>query len=204
MPIREARLSDHYAMAVVFGKAFFNEDLFGRIIHPHRDTYPDDVTLYWLRRIREHWFDWRNCFLVVVTKDCDGKEAIVGVAEWTRQGAGSKAMELNMFDPRALPFYRVPFTVNLHFHVCFYSRYSSHDLSRAVQEILEDHYSWRPTESRLTFGPIVRPTRPRLTSSSGLFPTQNTTGLVLEPTTGILMRSLCIRITRARVMGGAW
>ena len=115
MPIREARLSDHYAMAIVFGKAFFNEDLFGRIIHPHRDTYPDDVTLYWLRRIREHWFDWRNCFLVVVTKDCDGKEAIVGVAEWARQGAGSKAMELSMLDPRALPFYR--FTVYTVYHL---------------------------------------------------------------------------------------
>jgi hypothetical protein len=48
--IRPARYGDLASIASVMGQAFFDDSLFGEIIHPHRTEYPEDVNLYWLRR----------------------------------------------------------------------------------------------------------------------------------------------------------
>ncbi|EON66929.1 hypothetical protein W97_06333 [Coniosporium apollinis CBS 100218] len=79
-----------------------SQDLFGATMHPNRARYPDDMTLFWLRRLREHWYDWTNHFWVAVDTDEKGEEVVVGMAEWQRQGAGAKGMELNPLDPRNL------------------------------------------------------------------------------------------------------
>ncbi|OCK81366.1 hypothetical protein K432DRAFT_326402, partial [Lepidopterella palustris CBS 459.81] len=91
--IRQAHISDHAAIAFVCGAAFFNEDLFGRVMHPHRHTYPNDVNLFWLRRLRSQWWDWKNYFLVATVRNDMGREEVVGVAVWQRQGEGGKALE---------------------------------------------------------------------------------------------------------------
>lgn len=102
MPLRPAKFSDHQAIAETCAAAFFDEDLFGRTMHPHRHDYPDGPALYWHRHIRDHWFDWRN--KIFVAYKTDGKEGhqetIVGVAIWQRQGEGGKRMELSRIDPR--------------------------------------------------------------------------------------------------------
>jgi len=101
MTIRSATFSDHAALAEICGAAFFDEDLFGRVMHPRRDQYPNGPALYWHKHIREEWIDWRNHFFVKVVKDeKTGKERIVGVAVWQRQGEGGKRFMLNALDPR--------------------------------------------------------------------------------------------------------
>lgn len=102
MPIRPARFSDHNAMAMVCTRAFFDEDLFGRLKHPRRSQYPDDPALFWHALIRECWFDWRNRVFVAITTDAKdgGKETIVGISIWQRQGEGGERMALKPYDPR--------------------------------------------------------------------------------------------------------
>jgi hypothetical protein len=109
MPLRPAKFADHQAMAETCAAAFFDEDLFGRTMHPRRHEYPDDPALYWHRYIRDHWFDWRNkIFVAYKTDNTDGKdeheEIIVGIAIWQRQGAGGKKMALSRIDPREHSF----------------------------------------------------------------------------------------------------
>ncbi|ORY16826.1 acyl-CoA N-acyltransferase [Clohesyomyces aquaticus] len=102
MTIRPARFTDHGAMSTVCCAAFFDENLFGHIMHPHRKEYPDDPALYWHAFVRDSWFDWRTHVFVAVAADekNGGKEKVVGVSVWERQGAGGKEMELSQFDPR--------------------------------------------------------------------------------------------------------
>jgi hypothetical protein len=99
--LRPARYSDHNTLATLCSAAFFDEDLFGRTMHPHRNEFPDDVALYWLQHIRTSWCDWRNRAIVAVTHDQKtGQETIVGLAIWQRQGEGGKKMALSSVDPR--------------------------------------------------------------------------------------------------------
>jgi hypothetical protein len=86
--IRSAQLREQNAMASVCGAAWFNEDLFGRVMHPRRHHHPNDVNLYWLRHLRELWFNKRSQILVAVASDESGQEHIAGVAVWSRQGNG--------------------------------------------------------------------------------------------------------------------
>ncbi|KAF2713195.1 hypothetical protein K504DRAFT_487671 [Pleomassaria siparia CBS 279.74] len=114
MPLRPERFSDHAALAKLCKAAFFDEDLFGRVMHPRRHEFTDDPTLYWLQNIRNLWFDWQNRGFVAVTRDEEhGKEIIVGIAVWQRQGEGGKKMALNWFDPRnlAVPLTNLTYTV---------------------------------------------------------------------------------------------
>jgi hypothetical protein len=99
--LRPARYSDHTTLAALCSAAFFEEDLFGRVMHPRRHEFPDDVALYWLQHIRNLWFDWRNRAFVAVSRDeKTGQEKIVGLAVWQRQGEGGKKMALSSVDPR--------------------------------------------------------------------------------------------------------
>ena len=101
MPIRKAQFSEHNTIATICAAAFFEEDLFGRVMHPHRHQYPTDVTLFWHAFIRDQWIDWRNRPFVALKRDeKTGEEEVVGIAVWQRQGEGGKRMELSRFDPR--------------------------------------------------------------------------------------------------------
>jgi GNAT superfamily N-acetyltransferase len=74
-------------MAQVLSRAFWDDVLFGDLIHPHREQYPDDSDLYWLRRIQVNWWDWSHVFLVTTdVDDTTGTEVVTGVAHWVRMG----------------------------------------------------------------------------------------------------------------------
>lgn len=101
MPLRPARYSDLTTLATLCSASFFDEDLFGQVMHPRRHEFPDDPALYWHQHIQNLWFDWRNQPFAAVTRDeKDGQEKIVGLAVWQRQGEGGKNMALSNVDPR--------------------------------------------------------------------------------------------------------
>lgn len=98
--IREARLSDLSSIARVWHKAFFDDEIIGEIMHPYRQQYPEDVYWFLLRGVRERFWDWRHQFMVVVTKDGQNVETVVGAADWRRLGNGGAQRELLRLDPR--------------------------------------------------------------------------------------------------------
>ncbi|KAF2257665.1 acyl-CoA N-acyltransferase [Lojkania enalia] len=103
--IRPATYSELSTIANILTKAFWNDELFGNIIHPNRNVFPEDNDLYWLRRARVNWWDWSHVYLVSVIRDRDraeGEAVIAGVAVWQRIGTLKKDMALNIFDPRRL------------------------------------------------------------------------------------------------------
>ncbi|KAI4701151.1 hypothetical protein J4E89_010727 [Alternaria sp. Ai002NY15] len=95
--LRAAGFSDLSAIATVWAAAFFDDEIIGELMHPHRDKYPDDIYWFLLRGIRERFWDWRHRFLVVTD---DGE--VVGAADWRRLGKGGQSMELGATDPRNL------------------------------------------------------------------------------------------------------
>ncbi|EXJ95666.1 hypothetical protein A1O1_00788 [Capronia coronata CBS 617.96] len=62
--LRRARFSDLAPAAHTCTLAFWDEALFGNVIHPRRATYPGDVNKYWYRRFVVDWWDWSHVFLV--------------------------------------------------------------------------------------------------------------------------------------------
>ncbi|UKZ61283.1 uncharacterized protein TrAtP1_002550 [Trichoderma atroviride] len=98
--LREAGYSELPRVAHILAKAFWEDNLFGQMIHPHRNEYPDDVDLYWLRRARVNFWDPRRRWLVATEKDKSGQEVIVGIAQWERLGDGGKKLERWTLDPR--------------------------------------------------------------------------------------------------------
>lgn len=86
MHLRTARPSDEPELALICTRAFFDEDLFGRVIHPHRLEYPEDVQIFWHERVREDWSNPCNKVIVAVTNDKEQGEKILGMAVWQRQG----------------------------------------------------------------------------------------------------------------------
>ncbi|EXJ89771.1 hypothetical protein A1O3_02838 [Capronia epimyces CBS 606.96] len=62
--LRRARFGDLSPAARTCSLAFWDDVLFGRVIHPHRTTYPADVDKYWYRRFVVDWWDWSHVFLV--------------------------------------------------------------------------------------------------------------------------------------------
>ncbi|KAH7362791.1 hypothetical protein B0T11DRAFT_87456 [Plectosphaerella cucumerina] len=100
--LRDARYSELPEIANVMARAFWEDNLFGELIHPHRNEHPTDVDLYWLRRARINFWDYRWKWLVAVGKDESGKEVIAGIAQWARLGDGGKPLDLWSLDPRNL------------------------------------------------------------------------------------------------------
>lgn len=98
-------------MAEVAAKAFDQNDLSGRYMHPYRHQFPNDFVTFWRQEIRAHFFQPAVCLLVTTStapakaetsEDGDGdsgrggggedggdmKEGcVVGLALWKRQGA---------------------------------------------------------------------------------------------------------------------
>lgn len=97
--LREARLSDINAIANVWYKAFFDDEIIGQLMHPHRKKYPEDVHYFLLRGVRERFWDWRHQFMVVTATDEKGVEVVVGAADWRRLGEGGRRRELSPSDP---------------------------------------------------------------------------------------------------------
>lgn len=100
--LREARLSDLSSIARVWHRAFFDDEIIGEIMHPHRQQYPEDVYWFLLRGIRERFWDWRHQFMVAVTTNDQDVETVVGAADWQRLGDGGTQRELFRLDPREL------------------------------------------------------------------------------------------------------
>jgi hypothetical protein len=48
---------------------FFEDEIIGILMHPHRQEYPEDVYWLLLQGIRERFWDLRHKFFVVVTQD---------------------------------------------------------------------------------------------------------------------------------------
>ena len=98
--LRDARYSELPEIARVMSRAFWKDVLFSDLIHPHREQYPEDVDLYWLRRARVVFWDYRWRLIVAVSKHQTGKDTIVGIAQWERLGDGGKKLECATLDPR--------------------------------------------------------------------------------------------------------
>ncbi|KAI0018940.1 acyl-CoA N-acyltransferase [Xylariomycetidae sp. FL0641] len=100
--VREARHSELPAIAHVLALAFHDDIIFGGMIHPLQDQYPNDADLYWLRRIRVNFWNYRYRLMVAVESDEKGHDTILGIGEWERLGPGGKQLECHWLDPRNL------------------------------------------------------------------------------------------------------
>ena len=98
--IRPALFSEQRELARVYTAAFWDDILFGDLIHPHRKEFPEDNELYWLRRIQVYWWDYTHHFIVSTAADKQGNEIIAGVAHWSRMGTGGRVAGLGWWDPR--------------------------------------------------------------------------------------------------------
>ena len=105
MHLRPAQPSDEPAIARICARAFFDEDLFGRVIHPQRYDFPDDVEIFWHEQVRADWSDARNRVIVAVEHDDSHQDRILGLAVWQRQGgdAGAQRIMSEWVDPGAWP-----------------------------------------------------------------------------------------------------
>ncbi|KAH0493327.1 hypothetical protein TgHK011_000001 [Trichoderma gracile] len=112
--LRNARYSELPEVAHVMARAFWDDNLFGDLIHPKRNEYPEDVDLYWLRRARVSFWDSRWRFIVALEKDETGHESIVGIAQWARLGEGNAKPESWYRDYRNLlkPFFSLAMTIH--------------------------------------------------------------------------------------------
>lgn len=80
---RLAQWSDATAMADLAARAFDNNDLCGRYMHPKRHEYWDDFVTFWRRDIHEHFLEPNVNYVVSIVD-----ERVVGAAKWKRQGKG--------------------------------------------------------------------------------------------------------------------
>lgn len=99
--LRPAHYSDQQRIAQIFTSAFWDEALFGPVIHPYRNQYPMDMGLYVLRRNRVNWWDWTRRFVVTTTTDPKtNREVVTGAAQWARLGReGERRLGLRWWDP---------------------------------------------------------------------------------------------------------
>lgn len=88
MPLREATYSDLLPASKVLAAAFKDEHLFGKFFHPHRHEYPDDMYLFFLRKLRLDWASGPpDCRIVLSYTEEGGSTHITGVAVWERKRA---------------------------------------------------------------------------------------------------------------------
>lgn len=96
MAIRTLQPGELRAAAEVFAAAFFDEELYGDLMHPHRHQYPQDFIRYFEYKAWLHSLD-RKKKVVVATDPNSGK--VVGVAVWERQGSGGEEVDYTCLDP---------------------------------------------------------------------------------------------------------
>lgn len=101
MPLREASFADLVPAAKVLAAAFKDESLHGDHFHPYRKQYPNDMYLYFLRKLRLGWANTPVDHRIVLA--CNGPEAgdsdglITGVAIWERKRATPKPQSWSTF-----------------------------------------------------------------------------------------------------------
>ncbi|KAH6870175.1 acyl-CoA N-acyltransferase [Alternaria rosae] len=105
MHLRLAKPSDEPAIADICARAFMEEDLFGRVIHPYRAQYPNDVKIFWHEWLRNDWINTRNRIIVAVSTASDQQENVIGAATWQRQGddPGAQRIIAGWTDPGTFP-----------------------------------------------------------------------------------------------------
>ncbi|CAE7199913.1 hypothetical protein PTNB73_06169 [Pyrenophora teres f. teres] len=107
MHLRLAKPSDEPVIADMCARAFKDEDLFTRVIHPYQAQYPNDVKLFWHDWVRNAWANPRNKMIVAVTTTAEGgdQEKVIGAASWQRQGddAGAQKIISEWTDPGSFP-----------------------------------------------------------------------------------------------------
>ncbi|GAB7352978.1 hypothetical protein MBLNU459_g3545t1 [Dothideomycetes sp. NU459] len=91
MPIRQATYGDLLPAAQVAAAAFFEEDLFGPVMHPYRHQYPADVSLWFLRQLRKDFFHARAVLLV--SHPASSPNTITGLSVWIRKGPGGEPLD---------------------------------------------------------------------------------------------------------------
>jgi GNAT superfamily N-acetyltransferase len=106
MHLRLAKPSDEPVIVDICARAFLEEDLFGRVIHPYRAQYPNDVQIFWHDWVRNDWANPRNKIIIAVTTAESGEhEKIIGAAIWQRQGddPGAQKIITEWTDPGTFP-----------------------------------------------------------------------------------------------------
>lgn len=98
--LRPVRYTELPRIATVFRAAFWDDGMFGDFIHPHRNAYPGDMDLWWLRRARVNFWDYAWQWMVAVERDENGEETVAGIAQWIRKGEGGKKLQCAWYDPR--------------------------------------------------------------------------------------------------------
>lgn len=91
MPIRQANYGDLLPAAQVVAAAFFEEDLFGPVMHPHRHQYPADMYLWFLAQLRKDFFQPRA--VILVSHLPASPNTITGVGVWVRKGPGGNPLQ---------------------------------------------------------------------------------------------------------------
>lgn len=87
--IRNATSADPVEISRMCMAAFWTDAFMGDIIHPHRHDFPDDMHMYFLKRLRREMGKPGNVFLVSTVTGEHGKEIITGFSHWERK-TGSK------------------------------------------------------------------------------------------------------------------
>ena len=113
MSVRLATPEDEPAITALCTAAFFEENLFGVTIHPHRHQYPDDIIIFWHQWLRDDFAEPRNRILVTTTT-FNGEEMVTGMATWQRQGddPGAQKVISEWIAPGEYAFQPLPSTRN--------------------------------------------------------------------------------------------
>jgi hypothetical protein len=99
--VRPTHYSELPLIAQLYTETFWNDGLVGTLVHPHREKYPQDMPLFWLREARVTFQDPRIHWIVAIQPDSSGgPDKIAGAALWECFGEGGKALKYWWFDPR--------------------------------------------------------------------------------------------------------
>lgn len=94
--LREPSYSELPQIAALLRQAFWDDAIFGDLMHPHRAQYPQDYERWFLQRLRASFWNARSWMLIAFTENGAGGDIpneqadIVGFAQWTRVGPGAR------------------------------------------------------------------------------------------------------------------
>jgi hypothetical protein len=103
MHVRLAQPSDEPVIAAICACEFFEVDLFGRMIHPRRTEYSQDMQIFWHKWVRNDWANPPINIILAVTAEDD--QPVIGAAIWQRQGddLGARGVIPARADPGRFP-----------------------------------------------------------------------------------------------------
>lgn len=92
MALRPARGQDLPIITTIYAAAFYDEEMMGVLMHPHRQRYPHDYRLYWENKVTGWYWDYSHQLVVIATTKQTGdgreEETVTGAADWIRHGKG--------------------------------------------------------------------------------------------------------------------